>query len=129
MHVPRATNVIWDPATPLDVHTEGVVVAYRTLRPEEAVAFTKNEDAPSGRLLNAAKVIVCAPLATLKLCVTFGAAAYVALPAWAAWIVQVPVARRVTVAAFTEQTDVVSDEKPTARPEDAVALIAKGAVP
>jgi bifunctional DNase/RNase len=52
-----------------------------------------------------------------------------ALPACDAWIVQVPTATSVTVAPDTVQTVEVVEAKLTARPDDAVALTVKGAVP
>ena len=52
-----------------------------------------------------------------------------ALPACVAWIVQVPAAASVTVDPATVQTVGVVDAKLTERPEVAVALTAKGAVP
>jgi hypothetical protein len=65
----------------------------------------------------------------VKLCVALGAAAYVAFPGCDAWIVHVPKAISVTVVPVFVQTDAVRDEKLTGRPEDAVALTAKGGVP
>ncbi len=52
-----------------------------------------------------------------------------ALPAWLAWIVQVPVVTRWTVEPLTVQTPVVVELKLTARPELAVALTLKSAAP
>ena len=49
-----------------------------------------------------------------------------ALPACAARIVQVPGATNVTVLPETVHTDVVSDEKLTGNPDDAVALTVNG---
>jgi hypothetical protein len=51
------------------------------------------------------------------------------LPACEARIVHVPVVRPVTVLPLTVQTEVVSDEKDTARPDEAVAVNANGGVP
>ena len=51
------------------------------------------------------------------------------LPACVAWIVHVPAETRVTVAADTVQTPEVVEAKLTARPEEAVAPTANGAVP
>ena len=66
---------------------------------------------------------------TLKLRVTFGAAAKLTLPVCEAWMVQVPALSSVTVDPLTVHTDVVSEAKLTDRPEDAVALTLNGAVP
>lgn len=56
-------------------------------------------------------------------------AAQLALPACEALIVQVPTAARVTVPPETLHTAAVVEAKVTARPEVAVALTGKGAVP
>jgi hypothetical protein len=50
----------------------------------------------------------------------------VALPAWSAWIVHVPVVSNVTDVPDTVHTDGVVDEKVTASPDDAVALTVTG---
>ena len=47
-------------------------------------------------------------------------------PAWAARMVQVPVATKLTLVPATVHTGVASDEKPTANPDDAVALTVNG---
>ena len=73
--------------------------------------------------------IVALALATLKLRSTGGAAPYVPLPAWSAWIVQVPAAAMWTVVPATLQTPEVSELKVTVRPDDAVALTVKSASP
>jgi len=52
-----------------------------------------------------------------------------ALPACEARIVHVPVVTSVTVLPLMVQTEVVSDEKETASPEEAVAVNANGGVP
>ena len=52
-----------------------------------------------------------------------------ALPVCVACTVQVPTATRVTVAPETVQTVEVVEAKLTARPDEAVALTANGAVP
>ena len=67
--------------------------------------------------------------ATVKLCVTVGAASLAGSPAWLAAIVHVPAATRETVLPDTEQTSGVTDENVTGSPELAVALTAKGALP
>ena len=51
------------------------------------------------------------------------------MPAWVAWMLQVPRATRVTVAPETVQADAVVEAKLTARPEDAVALTVNGVAP
>lgn len=51
------------------------------------------------------------------------------MPGCEAWIVQVPAVTSVTVTPATVQTGSVVDVKTTARPDDAVALTVKGAVP
>jgi hypothetical protein len=48
------------------------------------------------------------------------------LPAWVAWIVQVPTVTMVTLDAENVQTVTVKDVRVTARPDDAVALIVNG---
>jgi len=52
-----------------------------------------------------------------------------ALPLCVAWIVQVPAPTSVTVVPDTVHTAVVCELKPTASPELAVALTAKGEAP
>ena len=52
-----------------------------------------------------------------------------ALPPCAAWMVQVPTATSVTVVPNTVQTDEVSGEKLTVKPEVAVALSGGGVAP
>ena len=51
------------------------------------------------------------------------------LPGCVAWMVQVPGATSVIVAPDTVQTAEVVEAKPTARPEESVALSGNGAVP
>lgn len=50
-------------------------------------------------------------------------------PAWEALIVQVPAATSVTVVPVTVHLEVVVEEKPTASPDEDVALTVNGAVP
>lgn len=50
------------------------------------------------------KLMLCAAAATLKLLVTVAAAEKLALPAWLALMLQVPVATRVKVLPLTEHT-------------------------
>ena len=63
---------------------------------------------------------------TVKLRETGVAAAQVPLPAWEAWIVQVPAVRNEAVVPLTVQTLVVCEAKLTAKPEVAVADSASG---
>src|ERR1035438_1515057 len=57
------------------------------------------------------------------------AAAQLVLPAWVAWMVQIPAATSVTVAPDVVHTARVVEAKLTARPEEAVALTVNGAAP
>ncbi len=111
------------------MQTPVVVELNVTARPDEAVALTVKSAAVTGLFDRAPKVIVWLALPTVKLCDTDGAALYVALPAWSALIVQVPVDTRWTVEPLTVQTPVVVELKVTVRPELAVALTAKSAAP
>src|SRR5207248_10782722 len=113
----------------LTVQTAAVREEKLTASPDDAVAPTPNGAAPSGLLASAAKVMVWAALATVKLWLTFGAARYCAFPDCAAWIVHVPAAMSVTMLPLTAHTAVVVDENVTARPEDVVALTANGGSP
>jgi hypothetical protein len=58
VHVPTATNVIVDPFTPPDVHTDGVVVENTTVNPDDAVADTTTGDCANVLFANAPKLIV-----------------------------------------------------------------------
>jgi hypothetical protein len=111
------------------VHTLVVTVENVTARPEVAVAETVNGASPKLRLASAPKAMVWLALATVKLCVTWGAAPYVALPDWSAAIVHVPAATIVTVFPETVQTAVVSELKVTVSPELAVADTVNGGSP
>ena len=51
------------------------------------------------------------------------------MPAWVAWMVQVPTVTSVTLAPETVQTAIEAEAKLTGRPEDALALSVNGAVP
>src|SRR5689334_11395318 len=93
VQVPRATIVIVKPET---VQAPGVEDVSDTVRRLEAVGATVRVPPTSWSAMGA-KVIVCALAATVKLRLTRVAAAYVALPAWSAWMVQVPEAIVVTV--------------------------------
>jgi hypothetical protein len=126
VQVPRAASVT---VAPDIVHTAGVVEAKLTARPDDAVALTLNGAVPYPRFESAAKVMVWLPWVTWKLWFTGVAASQLELPAWVAWIVQVPTATNVTVPAETVHTRVFCELKPTLSPELAVALTANGAVP
>ena len=120
-HVPELTNVA---VVPLTVHTEVVVDANATVRPELALALSVS-GVPTVCAAIVPNVIVC-PASTLKLCVTVGAAAYVELPVWFAAIVHVPVVRNVATPLATVQTGVVVDVNVTGKLELAVALSVNG---
>lgn len=81
--------------------------------------------APFGRL----DVVTVTGLNTVKLCVTGSAAAKLSLPLWSAVMEHVPAAKTDTRLAVTEQIAGVPEEKVTANPELAVALIVKGWTP
>ena len=66
------------------------------------------------------------PPTTPKLCATWVAAKYVALPAWLAEMVHVPSVSIVTFEPETEHTDKVVAVNVTGSPEDAVAVSAIG---
>ena len=79
-----------------------------------------------------AKVMVCTMsgvTATLKVFATGLAEAKVPLPAWLALIVQLPAVSNVRVVPLAVQTVGVADTNETARPEEACATSAAGAVP
>ena len=126
VQVPAATSVT---VVPLTVHTAVVVDENVTASPDVVVALTVNAAVPYVLPPNAAKAIVCATFATMKLWSTLVAAAYVALPGCDARIVQVPAPPMVTVAPLTVQMVGVVVAKLTASPDEAVALTAKGAAP
>ena len=69
--VPPATMVTVVAET---VQTPGVVEAKPTGSPELAVAATGNGGAPKTTLLRGPNVMLCAAAATVKVCVTGGAA-------------------------------------------------------
>ena len=105
------------------VQTVGVVEAKLTGRPEPAVAVRVTGTDPlmawAGIELN---VIVWAARLTVKLWVTTAAAAYTALPGWAAWIVHVPAASSDAIEPETVQMVGVEEVKMTDSPELAVAV-------
>jgi hypothetical protein len=124
--VPNASRVSEEPDT---VQAEVVFEASETPRPELAVALTVNGAGLNDRSLMLPKLIVCGALATVKLWLTFGAAAKLAFPAWLAVIEQAPAAMIVTVEPDTVQMGVLADVKTTVSPEEAVAPTANGASP
>jgi hypothetical protein len=126
VQVPVATSVT---VLPLTVQTAVVSDEELTGNPDDAVALTVNGREPSVRLLSGPNAIVWVAWLTLKLRSTLGAATYVALPACEARTVHVPNATSVTVLPPTVHTPIVSDEKPTVNPDDAVAVTVNGAVP
>lgn len=126
VHVPTAASVAVVPDT---VHTAGVVDPKVTASPEDAVALTVNGALPNARLESAPKVMVWPPCVMRKLWFTGVAAAQLALPPCIAWIVHMPTAASATVPFDTVHKPGVVDPKVTARPEDAVALTANGALP
>jgi len=126
VQVPAATSVTVEPDT---VHTAGVVEPKLTVRPEDAVALTANGAVPNGWFESVPKAMVWLPFVTWKLWFTAVASAQLVLPPCVAWMVQMPAATSVTVEPDTVQTAGVVEPKLTVKPEDAVALTAKGAVP
>jgi len=96
-----------------------------TVSPEEEVACTGNGAAVAVRAGRAAKVMVCGFLVTVILRETVVAALWVASPACAAAIVQVPMVRGVTLPALTLHTVAVWLLNDTGRPELALAVIVK----
>jgi hypothetical protein len=119
---------------PVTVHTDGVVLAKSTGKPELAVAFS-DVVTPTICGPGEAKLIVCAVGmtpelgATVNELVTVTAALYVALPLWFALRLQVPEASSTRVLPLTVQTAGVLDVIDTARPEFDVASNAGGAEP
>lgn len=75
------------------------------------------------------KLMVCTMAATLKLCMTIGAAAKPELPACEAASVQLPKVTRVKVLPLTVQTAGVVEASETGRPDVAVATKGAGAEP
>jgi hypothetical protein len=100
--------------------TAGVVEARLTGRPESDVADRATVP-PADCAAIAPKVMVCDFGFTAKLWETGAAALYEALPAWVAWMVQVPAVISEAVVPETEQTAAVVEAKLTGRPESDVA--------
>ena len=78
VQVPVATNVTVLPET---VQVAVLCELKITGRPEEALADIVNGGVPNVLFGSAPNVMVCASFVTVKICVTAGAGAYVALPA------------------------------------------------
>ena len=126
VQAPADSRVIVAPDT---VHTPEVVDAKFTASPEEALALSAGGVVPKAALGSAAKAMLWLPGVTGKLWLTGIAAAQFVLPAWVAWMVQAPADSSVIVEPDTVHTPEVVEAKPTARPEEAVALSAGGVVP
>lgn len=126
VHVPADTKVSAVPAT---VQTAGVVDTKLTGKPDEAVATSAPAAVPMVLLPGEVKVMVCAAVDTVKVCVTAVAGLKLALPAWLADTVQEPAATRVSVVPLTVQTPGVVDARVTGKPELAVATRAAGVLP
>jgi hypothetical protein len=126
VQVPAPTSVTVVPNT---VHTAVDWELKLTASPELALALTANGAAPNTWPDSAPNVIVWLPAVTGKPWLTGVAAPQLVLPPCVAWMVHVPTATNVTVPPDTVQTDEVVEAKLTAKPELAVALTAKGAVP
>ena len=114
---------------PATEQTAGVRLVSTTGRPEVAVALTAIGAALKGTVGRAKKLMLCEAGLTVKLCVTAGAAAKLALPDWLAWTEQTPPAAMVKRLPETVQTAEVEVAKTTGRLEVAVAIRAMGAVP
>ena len=123
VHVPALSNAT---DVPLAEQTAGVVVENVTGSADDAVAATDVGDCNIVALAKAAKVIVWSAAVTVKVCWTGGAGLNVALPAWSAWMVQVPAASSDTDEPVTEHTAGVVVENVTAMPDDAVAPTVTG---
>ena len=127
--VPVATSVS---VVPLTVHTEGVLEANCTVRPELALADSAAGEVPKVWPPGDAKLMVCATGAgaTVKVRDWVGAAAYVLSPACAANTLQVPADTSVNVPPeVTVHTEAVLEPNCTDRPDVAVAESAGGATP
>jgi hypothetical protein len=111
---------------PATVHTDDVVDENVTASPDDAVALIVTGDWVMAVFEIAGNVIVWFALAIVNVCCTDGAALYVALPAWSAWIVHVPVVSSVTDVPLALHTDGVVDENVTASPDVAVAETVTG---
>jgi hypothetical protein len=122
VQVPAATNAA---VTPDTVQTLVGEEANVMGNPELAVADKLNvETAVCAEI--APKVIVCAAGFTVKLCVTELAAAYAALPACDAVIVQVPLVKKVAVVPKVMQTFAGDAAYKTDSPELAAAVKVNG---
>ena len=127
--VPAASKV---KVLPLTLHTEGVVDASCTVKPDVALADKAGGVVPSVCVAGAAKLmvwLVSAAGETVKLWLTGLAAAKLVLPVWLAEIVQMPAASKVSVLPLTVQTEDVVDTNSTGRPDVALADSAGGVLP
>lgn len=126
VQVPAAASIR---VVPLTVQMLGVVETNATVRPLDAVATSAGGVCPKVWLPGDVKLMVCTMAATLKLCVTIGAAAKPELPACEAASVQLPKVTRVKALPLTVQTAGVVEAKDTGRPDVAVATKGAGAEP
>lgn len=107
---------------PETVQIDGVSEVRVTARPDEAEAVAVILPRPRVRaVVDRDRLIVC-PWRTAKSCVAVGAGLYVASPACAALMVQVPAAMPVTVVPLIEQVEGVVAVKATDKPDEAVAM-------
>jgi hypothetical protein len=129
VHVPAATKVIVAPFVPPAVQTAGVVVVNVIGWGDVEVAVTITGDWAIVLVPGPLNVITCLTSVTVNVLGRSGAGAYVPFPPCEATIVQLPAARRLTVAPLgpvVEQTPGVVDAKVTGRPDVAVAETVKG---
>ena len=130
LQVPGDTSVS---TSALTVHTDAVVDANCTARPELAVAESVGGAVPIVWVPGALKVMVWALAVTgavmVKLRDTDTAALKLVLPVWSAVTVQVPGLTSVTCAAATVQKVGFGVDQVSARPEDALATSATGEPP
>ncbi len=126
VQVPADTNVSVVPAT---VQTVGVVDTKLTGKPDEAVATSAPAGVPMVLLPGDVKMMVCAAVDTVKVCVTAVAGLKLALPAWLADTVQDPAATRVSAVPLIVQMAGVVEARVTGKPELDVATSAAGVLP
>jgi hypothetical protein len=118
VQVPALSN---DTVVPETAQTLPVADANVTTKPDVDVPLNATVP-PAVCAPSKANVIVWALPFTAKLCATVGAAAYDALPACDATIVQVPEVNSVAVPPATVQTPVVEEANATGRPDVEEAL-------
>jgi hypothetical protein len=134
VHVPSETKVTVLSDT---VHTGAVSVAKDTFKPELAVALSSLEVSEKSEGPGSVNVIVCAPLATVKVLVTGTALLLLVLPVWRAVMLQVPAVSIVAVQVRlpiapeleTVQTAVEFEAKVTSSPDVEVPVRVIGASP